>query len=199
MEVEENPLESERIRQYFAESAALLVRTSEALSDDIVRTGRLISDVLRQGGKVLIFGNGGSAADAQHFAAELVGRFLLERKALPAIALTTDSSILTAVGNDYGFNEIFKRQIDALAVSGDVAIGISTSGQSENVLRALSAAKTIGCQTVGLLGRDGGDISKMVDIDLIVPSNETPYIQQAHVTIIHILCDIIEKSLFVQS
>jgi D-sedoheptulose 7-phosphate isomerase len=141
-------------------------------------------------------GNGGSAADAQHFAAEMVGRFLMERKALPAIALTTDTSILTAVGNDYGFDEIFTRQVEALANPGDILIGISTSGNSLNVKRALEAGKHIGVKTIGLLGRNGGEIGPIVDSNLTVPSFETPRIQEAHLIIIHILCDLIEKGLF---
>lgn len=169
---------------------------SEQLSARILGASEQISSALRQGNKMLVMGNGGSAADAQHFAAEMVGRFLLERKALPAIALTTDSSILTAVGNDYGFDEVFKRQVEALAVAGDVVIGISTSGHSRNVLSALQVARAIGCLTVGLLGRDGGDIGKMVDFNLTVPAMETPHIQEAHLTIIHILCDLVEKQLF---
>jgi D-sedoheptulose 7-phosphate isomerase len=156
----------------------------------------LIIDALNAERKVLIMGNGGSAADAQHFAAELVGRFLLERRALPAIALTTDTSILTAVGNDYGFDEVFKRQVEALAAPGDVVVGISTSGCSNNVFHALTAANKIGCKTVGLLGRDGGNIAGIVSVNLTVPVQETPRIQEAHVTLIHILCDLVEQGLF---
>ncbi|MCK4508331.1 MAG: D-sedoheptulose 7-phosphate isomerase, partial [Desulfuromonadales bacterium] len=148
------------------------------------------------GHKIMTMGNGGSAADAQHFAAEMVGRFLLERKALPAIALTTDTSILTAVGNDYGFDDVFNRQVEALANPGDVLIGISTSGNSLNIKRALESGKNIGVRTVGLLGRDGGEIGPMVDFNLTIPSSETPRIQEAHLVIIHILCDLIEKGLF---
>jgi D-sedoheptulose 7-phosphate isomerase len=168
------------------------------MANDIERCGRLLTSALKQGGKVLLMGNGGSAADAQHFSAELIGRFMLERRPLPAIALSTNTSILTAVGNDYGFEEIFVRQVEALAAPGDVVIGISTSGCSGNVYRALTAAKVIGCKTVGLLGRDGGTIADIVDLNLCVPVNETPHIQEAHITIIHILCDLIEKSLFVK-
>jgi D-sedoheptulose 7-phosphate isomerase len=157
---------------------------------------RLMVDALSAGRKILIMGNGGSAADAQHFAAEMVGRFLLERRALPAIALTTDTSILTAVGNDYGFDEVFKRQVVALAVPGDIVVGISTSGHSNNVFRAITAANEIGCKTVGLLGRDGGAIAGVVDVNLTVPVQETPHIQEAHVTIIHIICALIEKQMF---
>jgi D-sedoheptulose 7-phosphate isomerase len=129
-------------------------------------------------------------------AAEFVGRFLLERKALPAIALTTDTSILTAVGNDYGFDEVFKRQVEALARPGDVVIGISTSGHSNNVFHALTAANDMGCSTIGLLGREGGNIAGIVDVNLTVPVQETPRIQEAHLTIIHIICDLVERNLF---
>lgn len=186
----------DEIRNHFEKLQETLSKTSVVMSDDILLSCRAIVDALKQGHKVLIMGNGGSAADAQHFAAELVGRFLLERKALPAIALTTDSSILTAVGNDYGFDEIFKRQLEALAQPGDVVIGISTSGQSNNVFHALSSANEIGCKTIGLLGRDGGNIASIVDIDLTVPDQYTPYIQGSHGTIIHIICDLVEKELF---
>jgi len=160
---------------------------------DCVQT---LVDALCKGHKVLVMGNGGSAADAQHLAAELVGRFLLERKALPAIALTTDTSILTSVGNDYGFTEVFKRQVEALAAPGDVLIGISTSGHSQNVKLALEAGQRIGTRTIGLLGRDGGEIAAMVDLSLTVPASETPRIQEAHLVIIHILCDMVERRLF---
>ena len=176
------------------------IRTMEMVAgsmvDDIERCCRLLTDTLRQGKKILLMGNGGSAADAQHFAAELVGRFILERRALPAIALSTDTSILTAVGNDYGFDEIFRRQVEALARPGDVVIGISTSGNSENVYRALSTANEIGCSTVALLGRDGGRIAPLVQLPLIVPSQYTPHIQEAHACIIHLVCDLVEKTLF---
>ncbi|PLX75718.1 MAG: phosphoheptose isomerase [Desulfuromonas sp.] len=157
---------------------------------------RQLTEVLGAGRKLLVMGNGGSAADAQHFAAELVGRFLLERRPLPAIALTTDTSILTAVGNDYGFEEVFSRQVEALAVPGDLVLGISTSGNSANVIRALEVAKTRGCVTAGLLGRDGGRIASLVDFPLTVPCQQTPRIQEAHQLIIHIICDLVEKELF---
>jgi D-sedoheptulose 7-phosphate isomerase len=169
---------------------------SQHLVQDIERSCSLIAGALKSGKKILVMGNGGSAADAQHMAAEFVGRFLLERKALPAIALTTDTSIITAVGNDYGFDEIFKRQVEALAQPGDVVIGISTSGHSNNVFHALASANEIGCKTIGLLGRDGGNIAGIVDVNLTVPVQETPRIQEAHVTIIHILCDLVERNLF---
>lgn len=168
----------------------------EKLTGPIFVCVEMLVDALRSGRKILLMGNGGSAADAQHFAAEMIGRFLMERKALPAIALTTDTSILTAVGNDYGFDEVFTRQVEALAKPGDVVIGISTSGNSPNVKRALEAAKEQGAKTIGLLGRDGGEIRPIVDLDLTVPSNETPRVQESHLIIIHILCDLVEKGLF---
>jgi D-sedoheptulose 7-phosphate isomerase len=156
----------------------------------------LLAHAFADGKKLLVCGNGGSAADAQHFAAEIVGRFKLERRGLPAIALTTDSSILTAVGNDYGFERVFSRQVEALAASGDVVVGISTSGSSANVQRALLEARDRGCRTVGLLGRDGGTIAGIVDIALTVPSNDTPRIQEGHITMIHIICDLLEQRMF---
>ncbi len=186
----------DEIRNHFEKLQTVLNTVSEQMSDDILLACRAIGGALKQGHKVLIMGNGGSAADAQHFAAELVGRFLLERKAMPAIALTTDSSILTAVGNDYGFDEVFKRQVEAFAQPGDVVIGISTSGKSNNVFRALNVANQVGCKTIGLLGRDGGDIAAIVDIELTVPDQYTPYIQGTHGAIIHIICDLVEKELF---
>jgi D-sedoheptulose 7-phosphate isomerase len=156
----------------------------------------VLVDALRKGHKILVMGNGGSAADAQHLAAEMVGRFLLERKPLPAIALTTDTSILTSVSNDYGFEVIFKRQVEALAAPGDVLIGISTSGHSQNIKLALEAGRRIGARTIALLGRNGGVIAPVADLSVTVPVFETPRIQEAHLVIIHILCDMVERSLF---
>jgi len=166
------------------------------LTPRIAETVALLAETFRGGNKLLIMGNGGSAADAQHLAAEIVGRFKMERRALPAIALTTDSSILTALGNDYGFDAVFTRQIEALALPGDLVLGISTSGSSPNVAAALKLARSLGCRTVGLLGRDGGTIAPLVELSLIVPSRETPRIQEGHITIIHILCDLLEQELF---
>jgi D-sedoheptulose 7-phosphate isomerase len=185
-----------KISEHFEGHGRVLETVAKDLAGGIADCALLLSAALQGNNKLLIMGNGGSAADAQHFAAELVGRFLRERRALPAVALTTDSSILTAVGNDYGFDEVFKRQVEALAVPGDVVIGISTSGNSENVCRALQAAAQAGCKTVGLLGRDGGRLAGMVDLGLIVPARHTPFIQEAHVTIIHLLCDLVEQQLF---
>ena len=167
-----------------------------AFAEKIVRAVEVVSGVLASGGKIHTMGNGGSAADAQHFAAEMVGRFLIERKALPAIALSTDTSILTAVGNDYGFDDVFRRQVEALAGPGDVVFGISTSGNSPNVLRALEAARAQGCTTIGLLGRDGGAIAPLVDLAMVVPVEKTPHVQECHLAIIHMLCDLVERRLF---
>lgn len=185
-----------QIREYFASHMQAAERAADDLVDRIDHCAQAMAAALRDGKKVLVMGNGGSAADAQHLAAELVGRFLKERRALPAIALTTDSSILTAVGNDYGFDRVFQRQIEALAVPGDVVIGISTSGNSPNVLLALQTAKEIGCTTIGLLGRDGGQIATLVDVNLTVSSMQTPHIQEVHAIIVHILCRQIEQALF---
>lgn len=185
----------EIVRQMDAHLRVIEV-VKETLSGPIIECAMMLVSVLSSGGKLLIMGNGGSAADAQHLAAELIGRFLMERKALSAIALTTDTSILTAVGNDYGFDQVFSRQVEALAVPGDMVLGISTSGNSQNVINGLAAARHKGCQTVGLLGRDGGAIAGMVDLSLTVASPETPRIQEAHQLIIHIICDLVEKQLF---
>ena len=163
-------------------------------SSSIAYIGHKCVDALRDGKKILIFGNGGSAADAQHIAAEIVGRFNVERKGLPCIALTTDTSILTAVANDYGYNFIFSRQVEALATVGDIAIGISTSGNSINVTEALKIASKLGCFTVGLTGKSSGTISSYVDACLNVQSSNTAVIQECHILIGHILCSIIDSS-----
>jgi D-sedoheptulose 7-phosphate isomerase len=155
----------------------------------------LMADAIRAGGKVLFFGNGGSAADAQHIAAELVGRYLKDRRALPAIALTTDSSVLTCVSNDYGFEHVFRRQVEALCRPGDVAFGISTSGRSPNVIEALEAARAIGARTVGLTGASGGAMQSVCDECIRFPSEDTPRIQEGHTLIGHILCEIVEDEL----
>lgn len=168
----------------------------QTLSPQIAETAALLAKVLKNGGKLLVMGNGGSAADSQHFVAEIVGRFKMERRALPAIALSTDTSILTAIGNDYGFDFVFSRQVEALAAAGDMVVGISTSGNSSNVLKALQLAKERGCHTVALLGRDGGNIRAACDLPLVVPSDDTPRIQEGHATIIHIVCDLVERALF---
>ncbi len=181
---------------YFRAHREAMEAVERNLAPKISLAAGVLAQAFRSGRKVLVMGNGGSAADAQHLAAEMVGRFRMERRALPAIALTTDSSILTAVGNDYGFEAVFRRQIEALAVEGDVVIGISTSGESANVISALGLAQEMGCRTIGLLGRNGGKIGGMVDIDLTVPVQDTPRIQEGHIFMIHVLCDLVERDLF---
>jgi D-sedoheptulose 7-phosphate isomerase len=159
----------------------------------IFRAVDVIAAALQRGGKVLAFGNGGSASDAQHFAAELVGRYLRERRALPVIALTVDTSVLTAVGNDYGFDRVFARQVEALGAAGDVAIGISTSGQSPNVVAAFEAARERKVTTVALTGGDGGPIGRAADIHVNVPDRATPRVQEVHRTLLHVICDLVER------
>jgi D-sedoheptulose 7-phosphate isomerase len=186
----------DRISAAFHSHREVLAALERELTPKILAVATMLADAFRDGKKLLVMGNGGSAADAQHLAGEIVGRFQLERRGLPAIALSTDTSILTAVGNDYGYDAVFRRQVEALAQQGDVVIGISTSGSSPNVLSALRLAGEMGCKTVGLLGKDGGSIRPLVDLDLTVPGNDTPRIQEGHITIIHILCELVEQALF---
>lgn len=169
---------------------------NDALVNLLVEVAQACVEVYRKGKKILIAGNGGSAADAQHFAAELVGRYGFDRPSLPSIALTTDSSNLTAIGNDYGYEYVFSRQLEGLGQEGDLFIGISTSGNSQNVINAFTAAKDRGVTTVALVGRDGGKMAAMADFAIIVPSNATPRIQESHLLIEHMICDIIEKEIF---
>ena len=164
------------------------------LNEQVEKVALLLTQSLAQGGKILICGNGGSAADAQHFAAELTGRYKRERKGIAGIALSVDTSALTAIGNDYGFEYVFSRQVEALAKKGDVLFGISTSGNSANVLKAAASARERGCAIIGLSGRDGGKLNEICDINLVMPSSDTPRIQELHILIIHILCDIIEQA-----
>ncbi len=158
----------------------------------------LVVDAYRGGNKVLLAGNGGSAADAQHLAAEMVGRYLRERDPLPAIALHTNTSSVTAIGNDYGYDIIFVRQLEAFAKPGDVFVGISTSGNSKNVILALEKARAMGVKTIGFTGRDGGAMKDLCDVHLNVPSPDTPRIQECHITMGHILCDLVEQRLMGQ-
>jgi D-sedoheptulose 7-phosphate isomerase len=162
----------------------------------VAKVSEILVDALKQGNKVLLFGNGGSAADAQHIAAEFVGRFAFDRPALPALALSVNPSCVTAIGNDYGFDVVFSRQIEALGRSGDVAIGISTSGNSPNVLRALAVARKMGLHTVALAGCTGGKLKEAVDHCICVPSNETPRIQECHILIGHIISELVEQTIF---
>ena len=166
-----------------------------ALADDIARCADRMSSVLTGGGRVYVCGNGGSAADAQHFAAELTNRFETDRRGYPAIALTTDTSALTSIGNDFGFDYVFSRQLEALAHPGDLLIAISTSGNSPNVLKAVKAARERGVCTVGLLGRDGGELAGMVDLPLTVGVDRTARIQEAHIFILHVLCELFEAEI----
>ena len=180
--------ESIATKQSLLESADILTTVAKA--------SEILVSALRQGNRVLLFGNGGSAADAQHIAAELVGRFAFDRPALPALALSVNSSCVTAIGNDYGFEKVFSRQLEALARSGDVAIGISTSGNSPNVLWAMSTAKKIGLHTIALTGSTGGKLKAAVDHCICVPSNETPRIQECHILIGHIVSELVEREIF---
>lgn len=180
------------------ESIAVKNLVIEKLVPQIEQAAKMMTAALKDGHKVMFFGNGGSAADAQHLAGELIGRFLKNRKALPAIALTTDSSILTCLSNDFSFDTIFARQIEGLGQAGDIAFGISTSGISKNVLLGFEKAKTLGCQTIALLGGDGGTIASKADLAITVPSKATPRVQESHITIGHIICGLVESELFPQ-
>lgn len=187
----------EVVGKTFRESIVVKERIA---SDDsflflVAKVAKVIADSLTAGGKILICGNGGSASDALHFCGEIVGRFQKERKAAPAIPLNADVATMTAVGNDYGYDAIFERGVQAFMKSEDVFIGISTSGNSENVLRAVKAAKETGGVTVGLLGRSGGKIKDAVDYPIIIPSDNTARIQESHICVIHIICDLVERSL----
>jgi D-sedoheptulose 7-phosphate isomerase len=181
------------IKHEFLEHQETLKKTSEALFEEINAAGEMIVSTMKAGNKILLFGNGGSAGDAQHIAAELTGRYKTERQGLPAIALTTDTSALTAIGNDYGYDRIFDRQVEALGREGDLLLGISTSGNSPNVINALVYGKNTGMKTIGLMGKGGGEMKKHCDISLIIPSDDTARIQEMHILIGHMLCGIIDS------
>ena len=183
------------IKSSLREGAELREVVARDCSTAIFEAAGLIIMCLRAGGKLLFFGNGGSAADAQHLAAEFIGRFVRERAGLPAIALTTDSSILTAVGNDYGFDQIFARQVQALGRPGDVAIAISTSGNSPNIIEAVKAARKGYLKTIGLSGKDGGLLAKEADLVITVASTTTARIQECHIAVGHLLCELTEETL----
>lgn len=185
----------EAIAKMLKEGADLRLRMIETMSADILEAAKAIARAFKAERKVLLFGNGGSAADAQHIAAEFMNRFLIERPPLPAIALTTDTSILTSISNDYAFDEIFSKQIKALGKKGDIALGISTSGNSPNVLKAFRVAKKGGIVTIALVG-DGGKAAGLADIALCVPSKNIPRVQEAHVAVAHILCELTDTLLF---
>ena len=165
------------------------------LDDQVLQAGSLASRALQGGGKLLFCGNGGSAADSQHLAAELTGRFILDRKPLAALALSTDTSALTCIANDYSFDEVFARQVQGLGRPGDLLVAISTSGHSRNVIRAVEEAKALGMSVIGLLGRDGGALRELCDVAIVVPSQVTARIQEAHILIGHTLCGLIEQQL----
>jgi D-sedoheptulose 7-phosphate isomerase len=186
------------ITQAFRESADLKLRFIQKNAEGLLQVVRMIVKAFKKGNKVLLFGNGGSAADAQHIAAEFVNRFLIERPSLPAIALTTDTSILTSIANDYEFADVFAKQVKALGREGDVAIGISTSGAAANVIKAVKVAGDLGIQTVGLTGKDGGELARVVDLALLVDSQSVPRIQEVHITIGHVVCEMVDRMLFQQ-
>jgi D-sedoheptulose 7-phosphate isomerase len=185
---------AEFIAAEYRAAAGLLQQMAAESGEQVAVAAEILIACLREGHKVLIFGNGGSAADAQHFAAELAGRYRSERRALPAMALTTDTSMLTAISNDYGFTQVFARQVEALALPGDVVIGISTSGRSANVIAGLQTAHALGARTIALLGANITGLAGVADQVISVPSMDTPRIQESHAVIIHVLCDLVEKN-----
>jgi len=182
-----------KLKTYFENSLKVKTRFLEMYKSLIIKAGEKIKESLSKGNKLLICGNGGSAADAQHFAAELMCRFEKERNALPAIALTTDTSILTAWSNDYAFETVFARQVEGLGSEGDILVAISTSGDSLNVVKAVEKAKEKGLYTIGLLGKNGGKLKNVVDIAIIVPSERTAYVQECHVMVYHFWCAMVEE------
>jgi D-sedoheptulose 7-phosphate isomerase len=185
-----------RLQEAMAESISLKKRFAAEQGEAVVAAARKLAAVFQAGGKLLLFGNGGSAADAQHLAAEFVNRFQVERPPLAALALTTDTSILTAVANDYDFLQVFAKQVRALGRLGDLAWGLSTSGNSPNVVAGLQAARELGLATLALSGRDGGPVAAAAELALIVPSRNTPRIQEVHITIGHVLCDLVDFILY---
>ena len=184
-----------KISSWIKESIRVKGECLKSQADVVEAAARAIIKSLRKGGKLILFGNGGSAADAQHIAGELVGRFRRERNPLPAIALSVNTSILTSIANDYGYEAVFKKQIEALGKPGDVAIGISTSGNAESVIEGIRSARKKQIKTIGLTGKDGGKLAKLADIAIVVPSEETAHIQEVHITIGHLLCELTEEAL----
>lgn len=182
------------IKKEFESHLETIQKVMESSQNDLEAAAIMVVEALQNGKKVLICGNGGSAADAQHFAAELTGRYKTERRGLPAIALTTDTSALTAIGNDYGYDRVFDRQVESLANEGDLLIGISTSGNSENIVNALNTAKEFGCKTLGLTGKSGGTMNELCDLNVVIPSSDTPRIQEMHILFIHCICQIIDDN-----
>ena len=188
--------EAERVRAIFAEGASLRLAFAESMTGRIVAAARLVTDCFERGGKLLLFGNGGSASDAQHVAAEFVNRFVAERRALPALALTTDTSALTSIANDRSYDEVFSRQVEAWGRAGDVAIAISTSGNSPSVLRAVETCKARGIATIGLTGGGGGALAPRVDLAIdVAQSRNTARIQEIHITVGHVICELVDAAL----
>jgi len=185
----------DRIKDILLESIQVKEEILHTRIGQVLEIAELVVDSLKKNGKVMLFGNGGSASDSQHIAAELVGRFKKDRPGLAAIALTTNTSVLTSLANDYGYEIVFARQIEALGQKNDVAIGISTSGKAKNVAAGIKQAKKMGIKTVALTGGDGGELAKLADTSLVVPSNITARIQEAHITIGHIICELVEQAL----
>ena len=188
--------QSARVKQHFEDSIRVKQTSQEQLAPAIVQAAQAISLALDRGGKVLSCGNGGSAGDAQHFSSEMLNRFEMERPGLPAVALTTDSSTLTSIANDYDYNRVFSRQVQALGTAGDILLAISTSGNSGNIIEAVAAARSCGMRVVALSGRDGGKLSGLLedeDIEICVPVNSTARIQEVHLLVIHCLCDLIDQ------
>lgn len=181
------------IKKIFQESIAVKEKTLQDNGDKVIEAVKIILRSLKKGGKIILFGNGGSAADSQHIAAEFIGRFQKERKSIPAIALSTDTSIITALANDYSFDIVFSRQIEGLGTPKDVAIGLSTSGNSKNVFEAFKAAKKIGMSTISFTGNKGGKIAPLTDVSLIVSSAKTARVQESHICLAHIICELIER------
>lgn len=182
------------VKSQFAAHIKVTNQCYENIAPVIAAACTMVTDCLKRGNKVLLFGNGGSAGDAQHIAAEFTGRFVKERKSLAAIALTTDTSALTAIANDYGFEYIFSRQVEGLANAGDVLLGISTSGNSENVINALKMGQQLNCKTIGLTGRDGGAMKNCCELNIIVPADDTARIQEMHILIGHIICTAVDAA-----
>ena len=182
------------INNEFDKHLETIKMVKETMASDLARASQMVVDTLKNGKKVIICGNGGSAADAQHFAAELTGRYKTERRGLAGISLTTDTSAITAIGNDYGYDRIFDRQTEALANEGDLLIGISTSGNSKNVINAFEVAKSMGCKTLGMSGRSGGAMNDTCDFNLVVRCEDTPRVQEMHILFIHTICQIVDDN-----
>lgn len=187
------------IQKRFKESAEIKNRFLKENLIQLLEVIKLISRCFEMGNKLFFFGNGGSAADAQHLAAEFINRYIMDRPPLPAISLTTDTSILTSVSNDFTFTEVFSKQLKALGKEGDIAVGISTGGTSPNIIKAFEVAKELGMKTIALTGNDGGSLAKVADLSLIVPSPSTPRIQEVHILIGHIICELVEHYLFLNN